>query len=105
MNPKMLSHELLKIIFNDSDFISKQFVYMSNATTIDVIYSYSLKDIVLPVIPLDEQNEIIQFLLTQCGIIDETLIDKQTQLAKMQSHRSSLIFEYVTGKKRVKEVQ
>ena len=34
-----------------------------------------------------------------------TLNDKQEQLNLLMQHKKSLIYEYVTGKKRVKEVQ
>ena len=50
-----------------------------------------------------EQAEIVKFLDCQCGKIDSILKDKQEQLEKIKQHKKSLIYEYVTGKKRVKE--
>ena len=50
-----------------------------------------------------EQKAIADFLDKQCGKIDSILKDKQEQLEKIKQHKKSLIYEYVTGKKRVKE--
>lgn len=54
-------------------------------------------------VPSDEQKAIADFLDDKCNRIDSILKDKQTQLEKIKAHRRSLIYEYVTGKKRVKE--
>lgn len=51
-----------------------------------------------------EQKSISDYLDCQCGKIDSILKDKQEQLEKIKQHKKSLIYEYVTGKKCVKEV-
>lgn len=101
-NKDLIKPELVKLIFNESDFAKDQFAIMSNATTIDVIYSYSLKDIVLPVIPPKEQDDIYSYLNNKCSKIDAIIESKKEQLTKITQHKKSLIYEYVTGKKRVK---
>ena len=58
VDKEMIIPELLQLIFNESDFVKDQFTLMSNATTIEVIYSYSLKDILLPVIPAHQSGEL-----------------------------------------------
>lgn len=80
--------------------------------SIDVDYAGSqgnlnvadLKEIKIPVPPIDEQIEIVNFLDDKCAKIDELIKDKQTQIEKMEKYKKSLIYEYVTGKKRVKGV-
>ena len=52
----------------------------------------------------EEQKLIADYRDSACSKIDEVLALKQQQLAKMQQHKKSLIYEYVTGKKRVTEV-
>lgn len=54
-------------------------------------------------VPTAEQESISNYLDCQCGKIDSILKDKQEQLEKIKQHKKSLIYEYVTGKKRVKE--
>lgn len=105
VDKEMIIPELLQLVFNESDFVKDQFALMSNATTIEVIYSYSLKDILLPVIPADEQEKIYGYLSKKCIAIDGIIAEKQKALATITKHKKSLIYEYVTGKKRVKEVQ
>lgn len=104
VDKEMIMPELLQLIFNESDFVKDQFTLMSNATTIEVVYSYSLKDILLPVIPADEQKKIYDYLSKKCITIDGIIAEKQKALATITQHKKSLIYEYVTGKKRVKEV-
>lgn len=105
VDKEMIIPELLQLVFNESDFVKDQFALMSNATTIEVIYSYSLKDILLPVIPADEQEKIFAYLSKKCIAIDGIIAEKQKALSTIIQHKKSLIYEYVTGKKRVKEVQ
>lgn len=64
-----------------------------------------LRKIVVPLPPVPEQIEICDYLDEKCMIIDPLICEKESQLESMRNHRSSLIYEYVTGKKRVKEVQ
>lgn len=58
----------------------------------------------VPVPPIEEQKQISEFLDKKCHEINLVLRDKEKQLLKIQQHKKSLIYEYVTGKKRV-EVQ
>lgn len=59
----------------------------------------------IPIPSIDEQNAIVEFLDKKCTQIDSILESKQKQLDAIMEHKKSLIYEYVTGKKRVKEVQ
>lgn len=63
----------------------------------------NIANIKVPVPPLEDQIVIAGFLDGKCKQIDDTLAIKQSQLETMRAHKTSLIFEYVTGKKRVKE--
>lgn len=52
---------------------------------------------------IKEQEKIVLFLEKQCAHIDKIVLEKQKQLSTIEQHKKSLIYEYVTGKKRVKE--
>lgn len=54
--------------------------------------------------PYNEQKAIVSFLDSKCANIDAILIQKEKALSVLQQHKKSLIYEYVTGKKRVTEV-
>ena len=53
---------------------------------------------------LTEQSRIVEYLDEKCTKIDDIIKNKQQQLLTVQQHKKSLIYEYVTGKKRVTEV-
>ena len=55
--------------------------------------------------PVEEQKAIVKYLNNICSQIDNLIIGKKKQLPTIQQHKKSLIYEYVTGKKRVKEVR
>ena len=54
---------------------------------------------------VEEQKAIVKYLNNICSQIDNLIIGKKKQLSTIQQHKKSLIYEYVTGKKRVKEVR
>ena len=64
-----------------------------------------LKNLIVIVPPLDTQRDISQYLDRRCAEIDEILRTKIEQLSVVKKHQAAFIFEYVTGKKRVKEVR
>ena len=64
----------------------------------------NLNNVMLVVPPLEEQLEIATFLNQKVTVIDEIIGNKQKQLDAIRQHKKSLIYEYVTGKKRVAEV-
>lgn len=93
---KELRFSLFKHIFNDSDIVKDQLIFMSNATTIDVIYSGTLKNIIMPIPPISEQKRIADFLDIKCAEIDALTADIQTQIDTLEQYKRSLITETVT---------
>lgn len=55
-----------------------------------------------PVPKITEQQEIVNYLDQKCAEIDSVIADKQKQIEKIEKYKKSLIYEYVTGKKRVR---
>ena len=51
--------------------------------------------------PLNEQIEIANYLDSKCAAIEQSITDKTQQIETLKSYKSSLIYEYVTGKKEV----
>ena len=50
---------------------------------------------------LEEQQEIAAYLDKKCAEIDSLIASKEKFIAKLESYKKSLIYEYVTGKKEV----
>lgn len=63
-----------------------------------------LKNLPVLIPPKDEQLEIAQHLDMKLSEINDCIAAEEKYLSTLQSYRQSLIYEYVTGKKRVKEV-
>lgn len=57
-----------------------------------------------PLPPHYEQIKIASTLTGRCERVDSVIKEKQKQLVTIIQHKKSLIYEYVTGKKRVTEV-
>ena len=91
-------YNLLEIIFNDSNLLKLQIDYESNATTIDVIYGYTLKNLVLPFPPLHEQQKITDFLDKKCSEIDSVISKTRETIEEYKKLKQSILTEVVTGK-------
>lgn len=57
--------------------------------------------IIIPYPPLDEQQQIADYLDSKCSEIDAIIADKKRQRGILAEYKNSLIYEYVTGKKEV----
>ena len=51
--------------------------------------------------PIEEQQQIADYLDKKCKEIEGVIADKQSQIETLESYKKSLIFEYVTGKKEI----
>lgn len=52
---------------------------------------------------IKEQNQIVDYLDKKTKLIDDSIAIKQKQLETLEEYKKSLIYEYVTGKKEVKD--
>lgn len=60
-----------------------------------------IKNLTIIIPKFNDQLEIVEFLDKKCSEIDSVISKKERQLDLIKEHRKSLIYEYVTGKKRV----
>lgn len=89
-------YDLLELIFNCSNIINRQLLYKNNATTIDVIYSNTLKNLYIPVWSLEKQKSIALFLNSQCTKIDSLIAIIQSEIDTLEQYKRSVITEAVT---------
>lgn len=77
------------------------FVKEMNLVTRASLAQGLLKDapVVLP--PYNEQVEIANYLENRCEIIDSVIENKESTIADLEAYKKSLIYELVTGKRRV----
>lgn len=79
-------------------------VLIKDKTTVESIDNNLLLSLRIMVPPIQEQKDIVNYLDERCSKINSIISDKQEQLDAIIQHKKSLIYEYVTGKKRVTEV-
>lgn len=60
-----------------------------------------LAELLYPLPPIDEQNNIVNYIDEQIARTNEIIVDKKTQIETLDGYKKSLIYEYVTGKKEV----
>lgn len=65
------------------------------------ISAFEIGNIKIALPPLDEQQEIADYLDNKCAEIERIIADKKSQIETLDNYKKSLIFEYVTGKKEV----
>jgi type I restriction enzyme S subunit len=93
-------NQLLYYIFQ-SDLFN---YYLGNylTSTINQLTNANLYNMKVPItFDVKEQQAIAAFLDTQCGRIDRIITEKRQSIETMRTYKKSLIYEQVTGKKRV----
>lgn len=60
-----------------------------------------INNLLIPVPPVQEQKQIVEYLDNKCSQIDSIISDKKKQLETLEQYKKSLIYEYVTGKKEI----
>ena len=87
----------LKTLIQDSDLMKTQLSYLSNATTIEVIYSNTIASVIIPVPPVGEQKAILQFLDAETAKLDALTAEAERGIELLQERRTALISAAVTG--------
>lgn len=85
-----------------SDIFWKWFSYTNSGnSTIIHLYQHDFDNFEYPIPPMKEQKEIAAFLDMKCEKTDKIIQQQKESLETLKKYKQSLIYEYVTGKKRV----
>ena len=90
-----------KYLFKEKGFIDVMNSYTMSLRDGKNNAFYDFGDTFIPVPPLDEQQEIADYLDNKCAEIEQIIADKKSQIETLDGYKKSLIYEYVTGKKEV----
>lgn len=91
-----INYEFLERVINDSDLVRTQLLYKSNATTIDVIYSETLRNIVIPIPPMDIQLRIVDYLRPICAELDNIIAKTRASIEEYKKLKQAVITQAVT---------
>lgn len=95
--PKFLYYSMVSDVMQAP---TKMYVYGSVIPTISQL---NLGRIKIPVPSPEEQQQIADYLDEKCKNIDNRVQKRKQQLEWLKEYKKSLIFDYVTGKKRIEE--
>ena len=88
--------------------ISHGFIFMVDRSTYGTKMPRAnadyVKNMSVSIPSLEEQEEIADFLDRKCAKFDKLIADKTHLLEEMESYKKSVIYEYVTGKKEVNNI-
>lgn len=87
--------------FLQSDAYQKQVEFGWTYGTQQNIGMRTLETLKICLPPLCAQFEIVSYLENGCAIIDQVIAEKQSLIDDLESYKKSLIYEVVTGKRRV----
>ena len=74
---------------------------MAKGSTMPSMNAETIGNLEIIIPPFGEQKRIAAFLDKRCAVIDAKIAERQRQLEKLGEYRSSVIYEYVTGKREV----
>jgi len=92
-------------LLQESGLLLEQLKLSSNATTLEVIYSETLKNITTPLPPLDEQLSIVKHLKQEMKHIDAMIMKISAAIERLNEYRNAIITDAVTGKIDVRNVE
>lgn len=98
-----MNYEYLDFLFHTKQFSDEY--YRWGHGIVDDLWTTKWEDmrnIVVPIPPIDIQNKIVEELSNQSTRIDSLIDNEQKQIEKLKEYKQSLIFEYVTGKREIK---
>lgn len=81
--------------------LTEYFEVLGSGTTFKEISLTSFSDFKVLFPPLSEQKSIAKFLDAKCAQIDSLISEKQSLIKDLAEYKKSLIFEAITGKRRV----
>jgi len=91
-------NRFLELVIQDANWVLEQLKLASNATTIEVIYSDTLKEVRLAIPPVHEQTAIVNYVDRKIAEVDHIISLADIAIKRLQEYRTALITAAVTGK-------
>ena len=91
-----INYRYFEYLLEESKLLLVELALKSNSTTLEVIYSETLKNIYAPIPPVLEQTQIAKFLDHKTAQIDRLIAKKKALIEKLNEKRTALITQAVT---------
>lgn len=93
--------EYLFYYLQNPGFVQRACASMTGTGGLKRVSSDFVKNCPVPIPPKDEQDKIASFLNKRCNAIDALIKEKNKLIEDLESYKKSLIYEVVTGKRKV----
>lgn len=93
--------EYLFYYLQNPGFVQRACASMTGTGGLKRVSSDFVKNCPIPIPPKDEQNKIASFLNKRCNAIEALIKEKNKLIEDLESYKKSLIYEVVTGKRKV----
>lgn len=94
------TNQNIKYYYYFMSICTAQYEILGSGTTFKEISAKDFANFKLAHPPIEEQQQIADYLDKKCSEIDKIISIKQAKIEKLNEYKKSLIYEYVTGKKR-----
>ena len=103
INKSTINPEYFELMYDkdNSTFIFEQLSRMKKGSIMDGLNSSIVKRLNLLLPPIDEQQEIVSYLLEKRSKIESLISIKLSKIDSLKEYKKSIIYEYVTGKREV----
>ena len=98
--PQKINSKFLLYFFR-SDYFRNELQRLSQGSNISNINQDLLSHIKIPLVDIQFQESVVDFLDKKCTAIDTAIEQKQKLIEKLTEYKKSLIYECVTGKKEI----
>ena len=98
--PQKINSKFLLYFFR-SDYFRNELQRLSQGSNISNINQDLLSHIKIPLVDIQFQESVVDFLNKKCTTIDTAIEQKQKLIEKLTEYKKSLIYEVVTGKKEI----
>lgn len=98
--PQKINSKFLLYFFR-SDHFRNELQRLSQGSNISNINQDLLSHIKIPLVDIQFQESVVDFLNKKCTAIDTAIEQKQKLIEKLTEYKKSLIYECVTGKKEI----
>lgn len=101
IRPKNVNNRYLLYCMQTPYFVANGAATMTGVGGLKRVSSYYMKNALIPLPSQHEQDSIVAYLDNKSKTIVELIAEKQCLIADLESYKKSLIYEVVTGKRRV----
>lgn len=86
----------LKLFINESDAFATNIFLNSNATTIEVIYTDTIKNVDVTIPSISDQQKLLDYLDSKCSKIDNVIATQEKRVELLRELKQSIITRAVT---------